>query len=426
MDTFASFMSPLEEADFFDTYWQKRPLYLSRGEDYYENLISLQDIDTLITQHSLDRRFNLTYVNGSEATSFAEIAVEHARGADGAIDYGSVCQAFARGNTLRVARTEQFFESVRQVTTALESRMSVSATANSYITPRHQQMIGRHTDPHDVFILQTDGKKHWKVYTQSQDRPLSYGIIVGSRKFSPPFAKYRLGRHWPGRYFSEFTSQNGTDDLLLDVTLTPGDLLYIPRGFDHEATTSDDDLSMHITVAVYGYTWHVAAVYALSRLVKEHGEFRDFLPHDLPTRNLDAADIEETSARIAELVRKHLRAEHIKDALGEIADRLAEGRGPTPVRGHLADVDRTRALDLDDDVKIPEHLTWDVGMNGEHVRLDLDDGREFRLPARVKPLLEFMAREERFRVGDLPATSDDQSKKVLVRYLVKKGLLTFA
>ena len=425
MDTFASLISPLEDTDFFDSYWQKQPLYLSRGEDYYKNLISMQDIDTLITQHSMDRRFVLTYVNGQEASNFAEIKIEHAHGADGAIDYESVCQAFASGNSLRVGRTEQFSASVRQVTNALESRLSASATANTYITPRHQQMIGRHADPHDVFLLQTDGKKHWKVYAPSQDRPLAYGITVGSHKFSGPYGKYRLGRHSPGKYATVLTTQYGTDDLLLDITLTPGDLLYIPRGFDHEATTSDD-LSMHITIGVYGYSWHIAAVYALSRLVEEHGEFRDFLPHDLPTRDLDAAGIEETSARIAELVRTHLRAEHIKDALGEIANRLADGRDPTPVRGHLADVDRTRALDLDDDVKIPENLTWDVGMNGEHVRLDLDDGRKLRLPARVKPLLEFMVRAERFRVGDLPATFDDQSKKVLVQHLVKKGLLTFA
>ena len=425
MDTFASLISPLEDAEFFDTYWQKQPLYLSRGEDYFENLISLHDIDTLITQHSLDKRFHLTYVDGSEANSIGEVKIEQARGTDGAIDYESVCQAFARGNSLRVGCTEQFSESVRQVTAALESRLSASATASTYITPRHQQMLRRHADPHDVFLLQTDGKKHWKVYAPSQDRPLSYGIVLGSRKFSGPYAKQRLGRHSPGMYSTTLTSQNGTDDLLFDVTLTPGDFLYIPRGFDHEATTSDD-LSMHITVGVYGYSWHVAAVYALSRLVEEHGELRDFLPHDLPTRNLDAAGIEETCARIAELVRTHLRAEHIKDALGEIANRLAEGRGPTPVPGHLADVDRTQALDLDDDVKIPEHLTWDVGIKGEHVRLDWGNGRELRLPAHTKPLLDFMARKERFRVGDLPATFDDQSKKVLVRYLVKQKLLTFA
>lgn len=425
MNTFASLISPLDAAEFFDTYWQKQPLYLSHGAGYCENLIGLQDIDTLITQHSLDKRFNLTFVNGSKAGSFTEITVEHARGTNGTIDYESVCQAFAEGSSLRVAHTEQFFESVRQITAALENRLSASATANTYITPRHQQMIGRHTDPHDVFLLQTGGKKHWKVYAPSADRPLSYDIIVGNRKFSPPYTKHPLGRHRPGRHSTELTTQNGTNDLLLDITLKPGDLLYIPRGFDHEARTSDD-LSMHITFGVYGYTWHVAAVYALSRLVEEHGELRNFLPHDLPGRNLDAADIEETSARIAELVRKYLRAEHIEDALREIAHRLADGQGPTPVPGHIADVDRTQALDLDDDMKIPEQLTWDVGMNGEYIRLDLSDGRGFRLPARVKPLLEFMAREERFRIGDLPATFDEQSKKVLVRHLVEKGLLTFA
>jgi ribosomal protein L16 Arg81 hydroxylase len=37
---------------------------------------------------------------------------------------------------------------------------------------------------------------------------------------------------------------------VLEVTLTPGDVLYLPRGFVHEAVAQDSS-SSHITVSTY-------------------------------------------------------------------------------------------------------------------------------------------------------------------------------
>ena len=43
---------------------------------------------------------------------------------------------------------------------------------------------------------------------------------------------------------------------VLECTLEPGDLLYMPRGFIHEASTKEDQHSLHITLsAAQKNTW---------------------------------------------------------------------------------------------------------------------------------------------------------------------------
>ena len=60
---------------------------------------------------------------------------------------------------------------------------------------------------------------------------------------------------------------------MLDVTLTPGDTLYLPRGWLHEALTSDAD-SLHITVGVKVYTWLDAVRAALEETAQEEDGYR--------------------------------------------------------------------------------------------------------------------------------------------------------
>ena len=51
--------------------------------------------------------------------------------------------------------------------------------------------------------------------------------------------------------FPENFSQDEIGEPILDKTLEPGDCLYFPRGFIHQATTTGDSHSLHITLSVY-------------------------------------------------------------------------------------------------------------------------------------------------------------------------------
>jgi hypothetical protein len=85
-----------------------------------------------------------------------------------------------------------------------------------------------HHDTHDVFSLQVSGEKRWLVYEPALELPLK------DQRYKP--------------------EHGGPAQPVHDVTLKPGDALYLPRGWLHEATTSSTD-SLHITVGVNVYTW---------------------------------------------------------------------------------------------------------------------------------------------------------------------------
>jgi len=50
--------------------------------------------------------------------------------------------------------------------------------------------------------------------------------------------------------------------------------------------------------------------------------------------------------------------------------------------------------------------------------------RRVEAPARVAPQLLFVAGHEAFTIADLPGPLDDKGKVVLVRRLVREGILT--
>ena len=92
--------------------------------------------------------------------------------------------------------------------------------ANSYYTPRGSQGFAVHHDTHDVLVLQVAGEKRWLLYDPLLELPLKH------------------------QRYSKSLGDEGepTDDLVLRA----GDTLYLPRGWLHQAETSDTD-SLHLT-----------------------------------------------------------------------------------------------------------------------------------------------------------------------------------
>ncbi|HEU4943265.1 MAG TPA: cupin domain-containing protein, partial [Gaiellaceae bacterium] len=106
---------------------------------------------------------------------------------------------------------------------SLERALGHPAQVNAYYTPRAAQGLPVHHDTHDVFVLQVAGEKRWLVYDPAFELPLK------NQKYSS-----ELGE--PGQP-------------VRDLVLRSGDMLYLPRGWLHEALTSEED-SLHLTVGI--------------------------------------------------------------------------------------------------------------------------------------------------------------------------------
>ena len=96
------------------------------------------------------------------------------------------------------------------------------ANINVYITaPGRRASTRPHADHHDVLILQSEGCKRWQVFAPPQ-------------ACSERFQKHPLYR---GKG-DDVLSKEELGEALLDVTLRPGECLFIPSGFPHATSTA--------------------------------------------------------------------------------------------------------------------------------------------------------------------------------------------
>ena len=108
------------------------------------------------------------------------------------------------------------------------------AYANAYLTPPASQAVAAHADDRDVFVIQVYGQKAWRVY---EEIPIQY-----------PYPHEQVGKN--GMPVPPSVLEGPCS---IDTVLRPGDVLYIPRGHVHQATTytqGDDEAiqpSFHIT-----------------------------------------------------------------------------------------------------------------------------------------------------------------------------------
>jgi lysine-specific demethylase/histidyl-hydroxylase NO66 len=96
--------------------------------------------------------------------------------------------------------------------------------ANCYLTPPGSQGLAPHYDDIEAFVLQLEGRKRWRIYNPRSSLPREHsGDLLHSEIGSP----------------------------VMEVLLQPGDLLYFPRGWIHEACTQEDEASTHLTISTY-------------------------------------------------------------------------------------------------------------------------------------------------------------------------------
>ena len=147
--------------------------------------------------------------------------------------------------TLRLLRPHEHSDRVHALLSLLESEFGCMVGSNAYLTPLHSQGFAPHYDDVDVFVLQLEGYKRWRVYA--------------------PMNKRETLPRSSSRDYTE--KEMGDEEALMDVTLGPGDVLYLPRGWIHQAETvsrpssytsgmKSDRHSLHLTIsAMQNWCW---------------------------------------------------------------------------------------------------------------------------------------------------------------------------
>ena len=80
------------------------------------------------------------------------------------VDPSKVAHFFAHGATVIFNSFQDRIESLRLLCTDISSELKLKTQANLYLTPAGSQGFVSHWDTHELFVLQVEGSKKWRIY----------------------------------------------------------------------------------------------------------------------------------------------------------------------------------------------------------------------------------------------------------------------
>ncbi|XP_013910527.1 PREDICTED: bifunctional lysine-specific demethylase and histidyl-hydroxylase NO66 [Thamnophis sirtalis] len=266
-------IAPVSSQEFFHRYWEKSPLLIHRhNPSYYQDLFSTAEFDNILRNHSVQFGVNL------DVTSYEDGKRETHNPVGRAVP-AVVWDFYRNGCSLRMLNPQAFSVTVWHFLSILQEQFSTMVGANTYLTPAGAQGFAPHYDDIEAFVIQLEGKKHWRVYAPRQpDEMLP-------------------------RFSSSNFSQMEIGEPILETVLEAGDLLYFPRGFIHQGDCLPEAHSLHITVSSYqqnswGDLLEKLLPAALQMAIEEDIEYRQGLPADyleyMGVINTDAEDPRRT------------------------------------------------------------------------------------------------------------------------------------
>ncbi len=160
----------------------------------------------------------------------------------------------AQGASLVLDEVQDLEPSIRGLTPALGAALAGQVSANLYCSFGGVQAFGTHFDLHHVFAVQCVGEKLWTLYRNRADTPVSFPVDSEET------------RAW---------LQQSRGEVMQQILMRPGDVLYLPRGWYHEALAVQG-ASLHVTYSVTPPTG-LDLLKCIQVLVRDDPAFRAFL-----------------------------------------------------------------------------------------------------------------------------------------------------
>lgn len=195
-------------------------------------------------------------------------------GSSSEIDVGAFYAQLRRGATLIVDAAHELSPPLQTLCAGLSADFTCFCQANLYASWGETQGFDVHWDDHDVFVIQVEGRKRWRLYGPTREAPLSAG--------DPP---------------DHLASSEPREDIVLEA----GDLLYLPRGYWHAAVGLGEP-TLHLTVGLTRRTG-IDFLHWLAGPAAEDAAFRA----DLPFEHGDAALGERLAGLLAALAARDPR-----------------------------------------------------------------------------------------------------------------------
>jgi cupin superfamily protein len=362
-----------------ETWSQRAAVFPDADGGGFADLLSLDDVDRLLTTTSPRTPTFRLVKAGSQIpeSSYTRSGRTGSKPVSGMADPARIFALFDDGATIVLQGVHRYHEPVAQFCRALELELGHPCQANAYITPAGAQGLALHADPHDVFVLQAFGRKQWEVHGAPAE----------------------------------------TERDPLEATVDPGDAIYMPKGTPH-AASAQAIASGHLTIGVHVTTWREVLDGAW-REVERDPVFDEPVAAGWH-RHVDAF-ADELRDRIA--AASSALASVDAEALADRREQRFLSSRAQLMHGALRAQLELGAIDDATPIRRRDGSVCEIRPRDDRLEILLGD-RALEMPGWLEPALRHVAASDHFRPRDLlPEIGDPASRLVLMRRLVREGLL---
>ncbi|KTF09568.1 ribosomal protein uL16 3-hydroxylase [Pseudoalteromonas sp. H103] len=298
----------LSEQEFLTHFWQKKPLLIKQGFSNFNDPIEAEELAGLAMEQSIESRIVTNHNNDWQAhqgpfENFELLTEEHSTLLVQAVDHWH-CEA------------AQLLEPFRFI-----PNWRIDDLMVSYSTPKGG--VGPHLDQYDVFIIQGEGKRHWRV-----------GLPDPTLK---QFAQNKK------------LLQVEPFEAVIDCILEPGDILYIPPGCPHEGYAVENALNYSVGFRAPNQQ-DLLSSFADHIIDTESGQKR-YTDHNLTLREskgeLTNLEVDKVKTLMATLLENN---ELFKQWLGNTLSQAKHEMDLAPLEDELSSDDTTQLLNDENNV----------------------------------------------------------------------------
>jgi bifunctional lysine-specific demethylase and histidyl-hydroxylase NO66 len=368
--------------EFFSRYLGRTALHRPGAASELPNLISVEDIDRVLTGSALRTPGVRIAKDGAVIPADRYVSKSTLGYADlgDVVDPVKAVRLFRGGATIVLGTVNLLLPHLHELCKDIETDLGHPVDANVYAAPPHARAFEVHCDAQDIIIVQIHGGKRWELFDAIVPNPGGGKVLTDL----------------------------GASSSLYE--LREGDVLYVPRGMPHLVRTADSS-SIHLTISINTMTW-ADLLRGMTQEILRSDAFAGALPL--------GRDVAE---RVAPMVGKYaglLSAALIDRAAPDSVHRIiygrtafADGLGTGLFRQALLD----EPIALSDSISL-RHGTWPV-FTGDG-RLTSGTG-ELRLPREIAETCRRL-HDGPLKVAELSPEPEEALK--IADTLVKLGLCT--
>ncbi|HLA58092.1 MAG TPA: cupin domain-containing protein [Puia sp.] len=261
MLTMNEIISPISLDEFLSFHRGQKHLLLPGDKQRFTSLFSWDDLNRVLFTNRFEYPRLRLIKNGEviDSSMYLDQVADKRGGKYHKVSSAKLLQQLNVGKAMHILSIQEFSPALTDMCSKIGQQMNCDAEMTIHIGLKQSHGFDLHWDSHDVFVLQLQGRKHWRLFGFTEENPFRKGP---SKKGGEP------------------------SDVIWEGDLREGDVLYIPRGYWHEVHAYDEPC-MHISLGLYNPKL-VDYFHWLTNLMYEFSYFRQ----DLPLFKNDPSEVE--------------------------------------------------------------------------------------------------------------------------------------